>query len=250
MIRNGEYGPPHFVHGHYLQDWLLLETDWNWRIQESANGSSRAVADIGSHWADLVQHLTGERVSEVLADLGTLHHTRLPPSQDGGTFSAGGEPVEVSSEDFGTVLVRFESGARGAFAVSQTSAGRKNGLSFQVDTSQAAFAWNQENPERAWVGRRTGPNLELVRDPANLDPAAAGLAHLPAGHPEGWSDALRNVFDDFYGAIAARRFGREHETRVAGFRDGHARVLLVEAVMRSHREQRWTRVETATELAA
>lgn len=247
MIQGGDYGRVHFVHGQYLQDWLLFDTDWNWRVQEAEQGGSRAVADIGSHWADLAQHVIGDRISEVFADVGTLHKTRRPPSERQGTFSGGdgsGEAVRVDSEDFGAVLVRFESGARGTFAVSQTSAGRKNGLSIQVDTASAAFAWHQEEPERAWVGRRGAPNLELVRDPATLDAAVAGLAHLPAGHPEGWCDALRNVFDDFYSAVAASRAGQPYDMRVASFRDGHERVLLVEAVMRSHREQRWTPVAT------
>jgi predicted dehydrogenase len=255
MLRTGEHGAPHFVHGQYLQDWLLLETDWNWRVHPEEGGASRAVADIGSHWSDLVQHVTGDVIDEVFADLATLHDTRLRPAQHTRTFAPGGadgdlQTVAVRSEDFGTVLVRFRSGARGAFTVSQTSAGRKNGLRFQVDAAHAAFAWDQERPERAWVGRRPGPNLELVRDPGALLPRAARLARLPAGHPEGWADALRNVFADFYATIAARRNGTEHESDVASFADGHARVALVEAVMASHREQRWMRVDAASRVSA
>lgn len=254
MVRGGEYGAPHFVHGRYLQDWLLLESDWNWRLEEAEGGASRAVADIGSHWSDLVQHVTGDLVAEVFADLSTLHPTRLRPGEDGSTFSdrsgGRGEGVRVESEDFGTVLVRFESGAKGTFTVSQTSAGSKNGLAIQVDCAHAAIAWNQEQSERAWVGRRGGPNLELVRDPATLLPPAARLTHLPAGHPEGWFDALRNVFADFYAAVAARGSGEDHETNVASFREGHARVQLVEAVMASDREQRWMRVQAPDRVSA
>jgi predicted dehydrogenase len=258
MLRTGEHGAPHFVHGEYLQDWLLYETDWNWRVDPAVGGASRAVADIGSHWSDLVQHVTGDVIEEVFADLATLHHTRLRPVRDGSTFTAApdgagngsGEPVAVQSEDFGTVLVRFRGGARGAFTVSQASAGRKNGLRFQVDAARAAFAWDQERPERAWVGRREGPNLELVRDPGALLPRAARLARLPAGHPEGWADALRNVLADFYGAIGAHRNGGEHVSDLASFADGHARVALVEAVMASDREQRWTRVDSAARVSA
>jgi predicted dehydrogenase len=255
MLRTGEHGAPHFVHGQYLQDWLLLETDWNWRIEPDQGGASRAVADIGSHWSDLVQHVTGDVIEEVFADLATLHHTRLRPAAGARTFAAAdgngdGESVAVRSEDFGTVLVRFRGGARGAFTVSQTSAGQKNGLRFQVDAAHAAFAWDQERPERAWVGRRSGPNLELVRDPGALLPRAARLARLPAGHPEGWADALRNVFADFYATVAAGRNGAEHESDVASFADGHARVALVEAVMASDREQRWTRVESVSRVSA
>jgi predicted dehydrogenase len=250
MIASRDYGSVHFVRGHYLQDWLLLRQDWNWRVDEAQDGSSRAVADIGSHWLDLVQHVTGDRVSEVLADLGTLHHSRLRPSRRVETFSNDGGPasdaVEVHSEDFGAVLVRFESGARGAFTLSQTTAGRKNGLRFEIDTTDATLAWDQERPDRVWVGRREGPNLEIVRDPGMLCSEAATLTRLPGGHPEGWFDALRNVLEDFYAAVAAPG---DRAYRVADFRAGHECVRLVEAVMTSHREQRWTKVPSVTEVA-
>jgi len=254
MLASGAYGAPHFVHGHYLQDWLLLQSDWNWRLQESENGASRAVADIGSHWSDLVQHVTGDRIVAVFADLGRLYSTRLRPDGDRATFAAaggeGGDWVDVDGEDFGSVLVRFASGSRGSFTVSQTSAGRENSLRFQIDAAHAAFSWDQEHADRAWVGRRSEPNLELVRDPATMLPGAARLSHLPAGHGEGWNDALCNLVADFYAAVAGRRAGRAVETDVATFRDGHARVQLVEAVVRSHREQRWTEVQAHREVPA
>lgn len=258
MLRSGEHGPPHFVHGQYLQDWLLHPDDWNWRVDPVEGGASRAIADIGSHWADLVQHVTGDVIDEVFADLSTLHRTRMRPVHDGRATFAAGDSVDavkatpVESEDFGTVLLRFRSGARGTFSVSQASAGRKNGLCFQIDAARAALAWDQEHPERAWVGKRSGPNLELVRDPAALLPRAARLARLPAGHPEGWSDALRNLFADFYTAVAASRAGcrEEEDVDVASFDDGHARVVLVEAIVRAHRDERWTRLERAAEVSA
>jgi predicted dehydrogenase len=242
-LRSGEHGAPHFVHGAYLQDWLLLENDWNWRLDPIEAGASRAIADIGSHWADLVQHVTGDHVVEVLADLATLHPSRVRPEQEAAAFGDGagaGSRVAVATEDYGTVLLRFASGARGSFVVSQTSAGRKNGLRFQIDAADAAFAWEQEQPERAWVGRRTAPNLELVRDPRLLHPRAARLARLPAGHPEGWFDALCGLVGDFYGTVAERRRGGAGDSDVASFADGHARVQLVEAVMASAAGGRWT----------
>jgi predicted dehydrogenase len=241
LVRAGEHGAPHFIHGRYHQDWLLLQSDWDWRVEEAQGGSSRAVADIGSHWCDLVAHITGDCVTEVLADLGTLHTTRLRPD---------GDRVRVESEDFGAVMLRFASGARGAFTVSQTSAGSKNGLSFQIDAAEAAFAWDQEQPDRAWVGTRSGPNLELLRDPETMPPRAARLTRLPAGHPEGWYDALRNVFADFYAGIAAERAGEQYQTDVATFAEGHERVKLVEAVISSDRERRWTPVHASTEVTA
>jgi predicted dehydrogenase len=253
LLAGGDYGAPHFVHGAYLQDWLLLPTDWSWRLDPADAGLSRAVADIGSHWADVVQHVTGDTIVEVFADLGTLHAQRTRPANGGGTFQSGsgaGEAVAIQTEDFGTILVRFTSGARGSFTVSQTSAGRKNGLWFQVDAAEAAFAWAQEDPNRAWVGRRNGPNLELQRDPAMLDPRAARMSRLPAGHPEGWLDALAALVDDFYSAVEARANGRAHEGELATFREGHARVCLVDAIIESHRRQRWAPVRESSEVIA
>jgi predicted dehydrogenase len=243
MLASGDHGAHHFVHGAYLQDWLLLESDWNWRLDPADGGTSRAVADIGSHWADLVQHVTGDRIVEVFADLATLHRTRTRPANGSVTFESGsgaGERVAISSEDHGTVLVRFAGGARGSFTVSQTSAGMKNGLRFQVDAAEAAFAWHQEDPNRAWVGRREGPNLELCRDPR--------LPHsrLPAGHPEGWLDALAALVRDFYSAVAGGGRGGD----IATFEDGHGLVCLVDAIMASHRAQRWEPVAQSTEVIA
>jgi predicted dehydrogenase len=243
MLAGGDHGRAHFVHGAYMQDWLLLPSDWNWRLDPVDGGLSRAVADIGSHWSDLAQHVTGDRIVEVFADLATLHPTRLRPSNGGATFSGGdglGGEVPIHSEDHGTVLARFASGARGSFTVSQTSAGNKNGLSFQVDAGEAAFGWRQEDPNHAWIGRRDGPNLELSREP--------GTPHsrLPAGHPEGWLDALAALVRDFYDTAR----GGTGSGDLATFDDGHALVCLVEAVVESNREQRWARVSSSSEVFA
>ncbi len=244
MLRSGEYGRPHFVRGEYLQDWLLLETDWNWRIEPEEGGVSRATADIGTHLADLAQYVLDDPIEEVLADLSTLHAARERPG------AGGPRSVAVGGEDFGSVLLRFRSGARGTLSFSQASAGRKNGLSFQIDAARASFGWDQERPDRLWLGRREGANLELLRDPDSLLPRAAALARLPAGHPEGWFDALRNLCADFYGSIDAGRNGAAAAGEVASFADGHARVAFVEAVLASDREGRWTAVPVASGVAS
>lgn len=192
----------------------------------------------------------------MLADLGTLHATRIRPRESTSTFEShaggdgDGEPVSISSEDFGSVLLRFRSGARGSMIVSQASAGRKNDLRFETDAERAAFAWSQEDPERAWVGRRGEANLELVRDPAIMLPRAARLGRLPAAHGEGWFDALRNLIADFYEAVAARRDGREPDSDVATFAEGHARVGFVEAVVESHRRHQWVEVRAPQVVSA
>jgi predicted dehydrogenase len=243
IVAAGEYGPVHFVHGVYLQDWLLYDTDWNWRIDPSENGSSRTVADIGSHWIDLAQHISGERVAEVLADLGTVHPVRRRPLGETSTFEDAAddgefEEVEIDSEDFASVLVRFETGARGTFAVSQVSAGRRNRLTIEVDAATGALAWDQEQPDSAWIGRRREPSLVFPRDAALGVP----LTRTPAGHPEGWRSTFYNLFADFYGAVQAASSGVSHEAGFASFAEGWRTGLVVDAILRSHESGSWTSI--------
>jgi predicted dehydrogenase len=242
-LHSGVPGPAHFVHGAYLQDWLLEETDWSWRVDPSVVGTSRAMADIGSHWCDLAQFLLADRIASVFADVGVLHDFRIAPSQETETFARpsgdGSTALPVAGEDFATVILRFENGAHGTLILSQVSAGRKNGLTIEIDAKSAAFAWNQEDPDRAWVGARKGHNVELVRDPATLSGDVAALSHNPAGHVEGWTDAFRNLVEDFYASVAAARDGRAHESSFATLAEAHRLVELVEAVAASHRLGQW-----------
>jgi predicted dehydrogenase len=245
-----EHGRPRLITGSYLQDWLLLPTDWNWRLDPARGGTSRAVADIGSHWIDLVQHITGDRLSEVCADLGRMHDVRRRPVDEVQTFSTGdGEraEVEVGTEDWASVLFRTEGGAHGNFTVSQVSAGRRNHLTLEVDAESASFAWDQEEPNRLWIGRRGAPNAELVRDPALLSAHAAPLAHYPGGHQEGWPDALFNLVTDFYGAVRARMAGEPSEHTFASFADAHRTTQTVEAIVASSADRAWVRVGAGQE---
>jgi predicted dehydrogenase len=145
----------------------------------------------------------------------------------------------MDTEDFGSVLLRFDNGVRGGFSVSQVSPGRKNRLSFQVDAAEASFAWDQENPNDLWVGRRDEPNSDVPRDPSLLDPPAARLAHYPGGHQEGWPDALRNLFIDFYAAVDAHRRGTTYEPTFASFDDARHVVQVIEAIARSDEARSW-----------
>jgi predicted dehydrogenase len=241
-LESGTAGSPHLIHGSYLQDWLLLETDWNWRLESHMSGPSRAVADIGSHWIDLVQFATGEAVDEVTALLGRLHAQRLRPAQQTATFAssehADRQPVAIDTEDFGCVLVKFASGCMGTMTVSQVSAGRKNSLAFEVDARDAAFSWNQENPNVLWIGHRGKPNELVLRDPSLMTEANAAFSRLPAGHPEGWLDTLVGLFTDFYRAILARNEGSPYRPSFASFADAHRIELIMEAVLASDRTGR------------
>jgi predicted dehydrogenase len=243
-IRLASSGRPHHMRGAYLQDWLLRETDWNWRLEAEKGGSARAVGDIGSHWLDLVRHVTGDEVVAVCASLGALHEERLRPSAPGRTFATGGgeaERVGVETEDFASVLIRLAGGCTGAFSVSQVSAGRKNRLTLEIDMPDASFAWDQEEPNRLWIGRRDEANAELLRDPALLSAEAAPLAHYPGGHQEGWPDALVNLVRDFYAAVADGSHGGSFAT----FADAHRTTLIVEAILASARDERWVEVGAA-----
>jgi predicted dehydrogenase len=248
MIAAGELGDVHFIHGAYLQDWLLEATDFSWRLEPEKGGESSAVGDIGSHWCDLVQHVTGRRIVEVLADLTTVIDTRLKPSASTEAFARGAdgdrEPFRVRSEDLATVLFRFEGGAKGSVAVGQVCAGHKNGLWFEVSGRQASIRWEQERQNELWIGRRDAANAVLAKDPSLLAPGARGYAHLPGGHQEGWADAFCNVMRDVYGFIASGApSDAEKPPAFASFEDGYHSACVVHAILESHRAGGvWTKV--------
>ncbi len=250
MVKRGELGELFLVHGHYLQDWLLLDTDYNWRLESKVSGASRAVADIGSHWCDLVQFVTGSRIRRVFAHLFTVHATRKKPRQAVETYKGKelGAPQEydevpIDTEDGAFVLVRLEGGLRGSLTVSQVSAGRKNRQWVEVDGSRSALAWDQEEPNQLWIGHRDRPNEVLIKDPSLLDPAARGYAHYPGGHPEGYPDGPRNLFRNLYRYIAAGKTPGTDAADFPTFEDGDAEVRIVDAVLRSHERRAWVAVE-------
>jgi predicted dehydrogenase len=253
MVAGGEIGSVHYVHGGYLQDWLLKPTDFSWRLEPEKGGVSSAVADIGSHWCDLVQHVTGRHIEAVLADLTTVVPTRYKPREAREAFAtdpdAQGEPFAMRSEDLATILVRFEGGTKGVVAVGQVCAGHKNDLWFEVSGSSASLRWRQEQQNELWIGRRDDPNAVMAKDPALLSPAARPYAHLPGGHQEGWPDAFFNVLRDVYAAVLARGATATRPSAFATFEDGYRVACLIDAVLASHRDGGvWTAVH-ATELA-
>jgi len=255
MIAAGELGPLHFVHGSYLQDWLIEPTDFSWRLEPEKGGPSSAIGDIGTHWCDLVQHVTGRRITEVLADLATVVKTRLKPLASSEAFSVAGEsqrePVAIRVEDLATVLVRFDSGAKGSLTVGQVCAGHKNDLWFEVNGQKGSLRWHQERQNELWIGRRHTANHVLLKDPSLLGPEARPYAHLPGGHQEAWSDAFRNLIHDVYTCIRDGSFGTGARVSFPTFEDGHRAACLVDAILESHRRGGvWTSVHVRPEIGA
>jgi predicted dehydrogenase len=241
----GELGDIRFVTGHYFQDWLLLETDWNWRLDPDKGGSLRAVGDIGSHWLDLVTFLTGQPIVSVMADLATFIPVRAQPRGPVETFSTDREldtiPREMATEDVASILLRFANGARGALAVSQISAGRKNSLQWEIDGATGSAAWDSETPDHLWLGHRERANELLLRNPALMGPAGRAASALPAGHVEGFADTFGALFRAVYADVAA---GRPAERPpYATFADGHDEMLVGDAIAESARLGRWVDVD-------
>ncbi|HEY3086262.1 MAG TPA: Gfo/Idh/MocA family oxidoreductase [Candidatus Dormibacteraeota bacterium] len=250
MVKNGELGEVRLVSGQYLQDWLLLETDWNWRLEPALGGELRAVSDIGSHWMDLTSFLTGRKIVAVMADLATFIQKRRQPAGPVETFSSGRgvQTVdrEIHTEDCATILLRYEDGARGALTVSQVSPGRKNSLRFEIDGASSSAAWDSERPDELWIGHRGRTNEILLRDPAILNDEGRRAASLPGGHAEGFADTFRALYAAVYSAVAEGRPGDGYPT----FADGDDEMLVCDAVARSSREQQWVDVERSVRAAA
>jgi predicted dehydrogenase len=240
MIAGGTLGRLHFVHGGYLQDWLIEPTDFSWRLEPEKGGPSSAVGDIGSHWCDLAEHVAGQRIIAVLADLTTVVPTRLKPVRSAEAFSPSSdearEPFSVTSEDLGTVLMRFEGGAKGCVSIGQVCAGHKNDLWLEVNGARASVRWQQERQNELWIGHRNAANETLAKDPSLLLPAARAYTHLPGGHQEAWADAFCNVLRDIYTFIAdGRKPTDSRPPAFATFEDGYRVSQIVAAILESHR---------------
>lgn len=244
LVREGGIGDVRLVTGRYFQDWLLYDTDWNWRLEKDQGGVLRAVGDIGSHWLDLITFLTGRRVEAVMADLTTFIPVRQKPVGAVQTFSteraAETVPVEIQTEDVATILLRFEGGARGSVAISQLSPGRKNSIAYQIDGSSSAVAWDSEQPEQLWIGHRDRPNELLLRNPALMNAAGRAAARLPGGHVEGFADTFGAVFTAIYDDVIAGV--PSPDGRYATFADGHEEMLVGDAVLESSRSGRWVEI--------
>ena len=246
MVQRGDLGDVYSVCGSYTQDWLVYPTDYNWRVLAQEGGELRAVADIGTHWLDLVHAITGLEVEAVCGDLKTVHPVRQRPKGEVETFkgkqeqASETEPIDIATEDYGCVMIRFKGGARGCLWVSQVTAGRKNCLRYEIAGSKRALSWCSEQPNDLWVGYRERPNELLIRDPALLSDATRPFANYPGGHNEGFPDTFKQCFRAFYDAI--EEGGSSVSPPFATFADGHREILLCEAILASHREGRWVTI--------
>jgi predicted dehydrogenase len=248
-VATGQIGTPRFIHGYYLQDWLLKDTDYSWRLEPDKGGVSSALGDIGSHWCDLAQLVSGARITDVLGDITTTVPVRKKPRGAREAFAAAGanedvDLVDIKVEDLASVLLKFDNGAKGCFTVAQVCSGHKNDLRLEVCGSTASLRWDQEDQNNLWIGHRDKANEVLQKDPGLLDAEVRGYAHMPGGHQEAWSDAFSNIMRDVYTFIASgKKASDPHPPAFATFEDGYRANCVVESILQSaHQGGVWTKV--------
>ena len=247
MVAADELGAPIFLHGQYLQDWMTDPYVYSWRMDPAKGGESSALADIGSHWCDLVEHVSDLRIEAVLADLTTAVKTRYSAGASAEAFSRGdratSRPVEVTAEDLACVLLRFNNGARGILKVGQVLPGHKNDLQLEINGLKGSLRWEQEKQNELWIGSHNSANGVMAKDPSLMNTQARAYAHLPGGHQESWADAFRNVIADAYAWIRADADPSMKPPTVCDFAGGHRVCCIVEAILRSYQEGgAWTHV--------
>lgn len=247
MVEKGELGKVLAVNGSYQQDWLLYETDYNWRLQSEFSGESRAVADIGSHWLDLVEFITNIKVNEVCADFATFHSIRKKPLKPVETYagkvlsSEDYADINITTEDYATVLLRFDNGAHGSMTVNQVAAGRKNRIYFEIYGSKKAIGWDSERPNELWVGRRDGNNEILMKDPSLVYGYARDIISFPGGHNEGFPDTTKQMFGKLYKYISDKGYQKGETADFPTFEAGYREMLLCENILKSSKQDSWVK---------
>ena len=247
MVAKGDLGEIFAVHGSYLQDWLFHATDYNWRLETELSGDLRAVADIGTHWMDLITYVTGLRIKSVFADLATFHKLRKKPLKPVETYAGkllapeDYEDIPIATEDYATILFRFENDARGVLTVNQVAAGRKNQAQFEIDGSKQAVAWQSETPNALWIGKRDGNNETMIKDPSLAYAEARDLMNYPGGHTEGFPDTFKQLYQEVYAAV---RQGKMPDVPLFPcFRDGLHELVVCEKIQESHQKGQWVSVD-------
>ncbi|WP_374391154.1 Gfo/Idh/MocA family protein [Tabrizicola sp.] len=243
MMKAGELGDLRLITGHFHQDWLAKETDWNWRLEAEEGGPLRSVSDIGTHWVDLTNFITGQKPVAVIAELATFIKERQKPLGPVETFTTSKGATEtrkIETDDAATILLRYGNGGRGMMSTSQVSHGRRGLLSWDISGAKASAAWSAEHPEDLWIGHREGPNQILLRDPSLMNPTGAAAAFMPGGHPEGFADTWAAFFTQVYRDVS--RGGRGPDSTWATFDDGHYEMLFCDAVLSSAASGTWATV--------
>lgn len=246
MREDGDLGKIYSIMGSYLQDWLYLQTDYNWRLEPDKSGESRAIADVGSHLLDLTEYVTGLKITEVMADFSTIHKTRLKPLKAIETYAgrlldaSDYQEVEINTEDHANVLLRFDNGNKGVITVNQVAAGRKNRLNIEISGSKSNFEWCSERPNEMWIGRREAYNQQLLKDPGLFTSEAAGLISFPGGHNEGFPDTSKQLFKEVYAAI--REGAQPEKPSFPTFADGLRELIICERIIESNKTQAWVKI--------
>jgi predicted dehydrogenase len=249
MIARGDLGEIFAVNGSYQQDWLFFPTDYSWRLEHEYTGDSRAIADIGSHWFDTIKFITGKKVVRVCSDFATFHSTRKKPLKPVETYSGkvleakDYKDVPIDTEDYATVLLRFDNGAHGSLTVNQVAAGRKNRIYFEIYGSKASIAFDSERPNEMWIGRREGNNEIVMKDPSLLYPEAAEINSYPGGHNEGYADTFKQLTRKFYKYIAEKGYETDAKIQFPTFEAGLREMELCDAIVESARHEKWVVVK-------
>ncbi|MCL2344067.1 MAG: Gfo/Idh/MocA family oxidoreductase [Firmicutes bacterium] len=245
MVRRGDVGEIFAVNGSYQQDWLFYDTDYSWRLEPSLGGDSRVIADIGSHWFDTVEFITGQRVNRVLADFATFHKTRKKSLKPVETYSGkllkpeDYAEVPITTEDYATVLLRFNGGGHGSFTGNQVAAGRKNRMAFEIYGSKCSLWYDSERPNELWIGHRDRPNEWLLKDPSLVYPEARAIISYPGGHNEGYPDTTKQMLIKVYDYLQAGGSASGTTPEFAVFEDGLRELQLCNAIVRSAQSESW-----------
>lgn len=228
-VQSIETGDLRLLRGSYLQDWLADEEDNNWRVDPHRGGRSRAFGDIGVHWCDLAEFVTGQRITRLVSATQTAVQTRMSGFND--------EAIHVATEDIASVLFTTDGGTPGSVTVSQVSLGRKNQLELFVDGASAAYGFCQEEPETLWIGHRDFTTI-LPRGSASVGVAGARLDRVPAGHPQGYQDCFNAFVSDVHAAIVG-----EPPMGLPTFADGARAARIVDAVLTSAGTGTWVDIQ-------
>ncbi len=244
-VQAQEFGSVNLIHGSYLQDWLLNPKSTSWRVDAKAGGPSRAFGDIGSHWCDLVEWVTGDRIARLVATTSITIKQR--PAATAASFSAAESDaplVDVQTEDSALILFRTANNIAGSAVISQLSAGRKNRLWVEVDGMHQSAVFDQEQPEQLWIGTEAGAQV-LVRDPNHGSAEQRRLSTLPAGHPQGYAQCFENYVADSYAAVDAHAGHGEVPEGLPTFADGARAAEICDAMLRSAASGEWVSVGSA-----